>query len=127
MKNRIKIVLLFFLFIFFVVAVECRAGVWTDLGTLPGDLRSFAFDINDSGHIVGQSEGASSTRAFLWHAGTMTDLSTIVGGTNSFAYGINNSGQIVGATWSSTSGYQGFVYQNGVATTIDPLLPGLGL
>jgi probable HAF family extracellular repeat protein len=50
------------------------------LGTLEGDLASFALGLNDQGQVVGQSIGSgfSTFRAFLWENGTMTDLNTLV-------------------------------------------------
>ncbi len=62
-------------------------GTMTDLGVLGGDY-SYAYGINDSGQIVGYSDG----HAFLYSGSTMKDLGTL-GGTTSRAYGINASGQ----------------------------------
>jgi probable HAF family extracellular repeat protein len=47
----------------------------TDLGTLPGDVSSFAFGINNKGLAVGLG-----SRAFLWQNGVMTDLNAFVPG-----------------------------------------------
>ena len=63
----------------------------TDLGTPLGGSVSGAWDINDSGQVVGMSYTLGDTTQ---HA--------IIGGQGSLASGINNSGQVVG--WSSTSG-----------------------
>lgn len=66
-----------------------------DLGTLGGSS-SHAYDINDSGQVVGDSDGY----AFLYDGGNMIDLNTLLptgsGWELSVAYGINDSGQIVG-------------------------------
>lgn len=40
----------------------------TVLGTLPGDTRAVAFDLNASGVAVGFSDGPRGQRAFVWHA-----------------------------------------------------------
>ena len=75
-------------------------GVVTDLGTL-GGTNSFAYDLNETGVVVGAayipSPNASSPfHAFRWtSAGGMQDLGTL-GGTRSIAYGVNASGHIVG-------------------------------
>jgi probable HAF family extracellular repeat protein len=71
----------------------------TDLGTLQGGHRSYAFDINDRGQVVGYSETASGLyRAFVWKKGKMTAL-TLKGTpeeTESNARDLNDRGQIVG-------------------------------
>jgi len=71
-------------------------GGMRDLGTLYGGY-SYAFAINNSGVIVGESDGA----AFVYSNGVMVDLNTITpkdfGLVNlSVAWDINDSGQIVG-------------------------------
>jgi len=84
-------------------------GVMTDLGTLPGDVSTFAYTfaygINDAGQVVGQTccDQSGNSQAFLWQNGTMTDLNTIAdlntpgGPVYLFqAEGINSQGEIVG-------------------------------
>jgi probable HAF family extracellular repeat protein len=69
-------------------------GVMIDLG-VPGE-GNIAYDINDSGQIVGSSLG----RAYIYENGVVTDLNTLIpagsGLTLYAATGINNAGQIVG-------------------------------
>ncbi len=73
-----------------------------DLGTLPGDLDSFAYGINDAGQVVGYSFMGEQgpERAYLWSAGVMTDLNDLIppdsGWVLDEAYAINDAGQIVG-------------------------------
>jgi probable HAF family extracellular repeat protein len=78
-----------------------------DLGTLcaEGDCHSAAFDINDHGHIVGQSETvptSGTTRAFLYRNSQMTDLNGLLGPADQAqwdlfeARAINEFGQIAG-------------------------------
>lgn len=87
-------------------------GTMTDLGTLGGQ-DSYAYGINNSGQIVGNSATTNySTHAFLYSEGKMIDLGTLSEGDFSYAYSINNSGQIVGK-----SGGRAFLYSNG--TMID--------
>jgi len=89
-----------------------HAFLWTqagmqDLQTLPGDVFSFAYAINDRGQVVGQSIGASGSRAFIWQNGVMTDLNCLaVPGSMPliFANDINNSGRIVGEASDAGTG-----------------------
>src|SRR6266571_2635191 len=69
----------------------------TDLGTL-GGTTSAAFDINNSGEIVGHSllTGDVDTHPFRYSNGVIQDLGTL-GGTYGYAYGINDLSQVVGA------------------------------
>ena len=69
----------------------------TDIGTLPGDDTSFAFAVNNSGQVTGESlvQGTSMQKhAFRWSAATgMADISA---GLNSGGFAINDSGQVAG-------------------------------
>jgi probable HAF family extracellular repeat protein len=71
-----------------------------DLGTLPGDLFSEAFAINERGQVVGVSfGGANGSRAFLWENGVMTNLNDLAPGNLDVllsAQDINRDGEITG-------------------------------
>ena len=116
------------------VIVTPGEATFTDLGLLPNafqfgrDPSSWAYGVNLSGDIVGQSDsqyteqGGSpyhAPHAFLWNSGVMTDLSSIAGnGYESAAYSINDSGEIVGwtNTVSSVDGttlFRAYVYTGG--------------
>lgn len=106
-------------------------GVMHDLGILEGGVgHSYAYGINDSGVIVGESDiGAGphtgETHAFQYvgvpgAGGVMYDLGTLVpdgSGFDSGARAINNNGQIVGWSdgWSEALGYflHAFIYSGG--------------
>lgn len=49
-----------------------------DLSTLPGDINSYAYGINSKGQVVGDSNGGSYDRAFLWQDGVMVDLNSLI-------------------------------------------------
>jgi len=87
-------------------------GTITSLGTLVGGTYSYAYDINDSGLVVGESSTSSGSRnAFLYSSGTMTNLGTL-GGNTSTAESINNSGQIVGNSLNSGGLQDAFTYSS---------------
>ncbi len=106
-------------------------GLFSDLGNL-ANLEGFsseAFDINDSGQIVGRSQvnsldpfgnSFSPNHAFLWENGTMTDLGTF-GGVNSSAFGINNRGQVVGSVENNSGEERAFLWQDGMITDLGTL------
>ena len=82
------------------VVAEAKYTV-TSLGTLGGGTYSKAYDINDSGWIVGEGDFSSASgseiRGFLWKKETgMINLGAL--GTKSLARGINNAGKVVGYT-----------------------------
>ncbi|MHC4716401.1 MAG: hypothetical protein ACYS5V_05480 [Planctomycetota bacterium] len=91
-----------------------------DLGTL-GGVGGLAWDINDSGHIVG---GASTEdeelHAFLWSGGAMRDLGTL-GGEDSFASAINSAGTVVGRSRTAEGLRHAFLWADGVMTDLGTL------
>jgi probable HAF family extracellular repeat protein len=92
-----------------------------DLGTL-GGRRSVAYDNNNLGVIVGESQipeagDGGGTHAFLQRGlgSLMQDLGTIGGGVQgqSSAHGINDSGIVVGRATTSNSFNHAFLYSGG--------------
>jgi len=75
-----------------------ESGVMTDVGHLMGAPYAVACGINDTNQVVGESDTAKNTHAFLYSNGTMTDLGTLAGATIGYssAHAINRAGQIVG-------------------------------
>jgi probable HAF family extracellular repeat protein len=78
-----------------------------DLGTLGGS-DSVAYDLNDAGEVVGESQIDSEgwRNAFLYRAGVMKSLGWWR------AYGINNHGHAVGASLDAFS-HHAILYRNG--------------
>lgn len=114
-------------------------GAFTDLGTLPGRLRSGGYDINDAGHVAGlvsmPGGGAPNypTNPMLYRDGVMSDLGA--GGFSgpwSHAAAINNRDQVVGVLGVDFPDAGGdlyptlaFLYQNGTLNTLGGFGPNL--
>src|SRR5215212_9150421 len=118
-----------------------KDGQLHDLGTLPGDQLARALGINNTGEVVGYSEGIffctgqkewwdilgdspcdPHRRAFLYKEGQgMIDLGTLPGGNYSEATEINDAGQVVGKSQvSEESGrhpWRAFLYEEGQGMT----------
>jgi probable HAF family extracellular repeat protein len=103
------------------VPVTSTGSPMVDLGTLGGPS-SYAYDVNSSFQIVGESEISSAgyVHGFLYSGGVMTDIGTFPGGSNSYAFGISESGKVVG-TSDNGSAYHAFVYSGGVMTDLGTL------
>src|SRR2546430_13947791 len=100
-------------------------GNITGLGSLGGKHDySWAYDINDTGSIVGKSYytdnvGDSGMLAFLWEIGTMRDLGV---GFYSEAFAIDNAGHVVGSANRNDGGlWRAFLWQDGVTTDLGTL------
>lgn len=80
------------------------ADGFLDLGVLAGNI-SFAYGINEAGHIVGQTQHADGQdHAFIWTASDgMVDLGLAPGQPRAVAYAINNSGGVAGFVPSSAA------------------------
>ena len=88
----------------------------TVLGSLPGNVGSTAYAINNNGQIVGSANVGSTQHAFLYNNGVMSDLGILRGFQQSRATAINANGQVAGYDW--TSNYvddEGFLF-NGSST-----------
>jgi probable HAF family extracellular repeat protein len=98
------------------------AFLWTrekgmkGLGTLTGDLASFALGINDEGQVVGQSISPdfSTVRAFLWQNGSMIDVNTLVTSNPAKLHllsgvSINSSKEITGLAVDGAGAFHGYV------------------
>lgn len=84
-----------------IAAMWDKNGVVTEIGGLPGDPVSVAFDRNVHGQVVGASGLAYqiATKPFLWDGGVVQSLST-----PGFLYGqaeaIDGQGRIAGSAWN---------------------------
>jgi uncharacterized membrane protein len=78
-----------------------------DLGTLPGDLSSLAWDLNDLGQAVGESDPPFGRIPTLWNndaAHTPVALPFPAGDNFGTANSINSIGQVLGSTAYATPG-----------------------
>jgi probable HAF family extracellular repeat protein len=110
-------------------AVLWENGTPTNIGNLGGVAWNTPTAINNRGAIVGFSDlpGDSAANpnyhAFLWTKnGGIQDLNTLPGDTMSIAWGINDQGQVVGQSIGS-AGSRAFLWQNGVMTDLNTLVP----
>lgn len=101
----------------------------TVLGALPSTTGTVAWDINESGRVVGHGVRAGgSYTALLWENGNTTEIGDLAGGAyDSIAAGINDLGQVVGtgtvATSAGGSASHAFLWDRGVMTDLGDL-PG---
>jgi probable HAF family extracellular repeat protein len=101
----------------------------TDIGTLPGDTNAEAYDINDSGQVVGNSwVTLQSSRGFLYSGGQMVDVTTLIGGVSrATAERINDSGQIVGEALFPDGHWGLYLYGSGQLKDLGSLGGGAGV
>jgi len=91
-------------------------GTLTDLGTL-GGIYSIAWDVNESGQVVGKAFSTTAERAFLWQNGVMSDLGAL-GGSTSVAFDLNDAGNVVGDAATPEKTITAFLWDNGVMTNL---------
>ncbi len=107
-------------------ALLWQHGMVIDLGNLGGTMNNEGIDINNRGQVAGNSDlvGDTTMHGFLWHKSTgMIDLGTLPGDAGSDADGINDFGQVVGGSWDAEGNDRAYLWQNGVMTDLNTLIP----
>jgi probable HAF family extracellular repeat protein len=109
---------------------SAQAVLWQDgkpivLPSLGGEANNGAQDMNDLGVAVGFSDlpGDTVEHAVIWEKGKVHDLGTLSGDVSSSAYGINNLNQVVGESCDAENICRAFLWQDGVMTDLNALLP----
>ena len=109
----------------YIHAVLWQYGKIVKLGSLGGTF-NYPVGINNWGQVTGESNlpGDTATHAFLWqkHNG-MIDLGTLPGDLSSSGDGINDLGQIVGGSCDIDENCRAFLWQDGVMTDLNTLIP----
>jgi probable HAF family extracellular repeat protein len=112
-------------------ALLWEKGKVTDLGSLGGKTGqaggNIAYDINNLGQVVGNSDlpGDTTFHAFLWTRKTgMQDLGTLSGDVASVSISINDAGSVVGASLDAKFNPRAFLWEKGVMTDLNTLIAG---
>jgi probable HAF family extracellular repeat protein len=112
-------------------ALLWEKGKATDLGNLGGQTGqaggNIAYDINNQGQVVGNSDlpGDTTFHAFLWTKRTgMQDLGTLSGDVASVSISINDAGSVVGASLDANFNPRAFLWEKGVMIDLNTLIAG---
>lgn len=104
-------------------------GDFTSLGPILGGFTSQGYGINSQGDVAGWGKKfdeklqTNVRLAFLWTDGQMIDLGVLPGDTESFAQGVNDARQVVGLSWFFGSSSAPFIWEDGVMTDLNDLVP----
>jgi len=114
MEKIMKRVMLFLAAVVFAPLLARADALYTV--TVIGGAGSAAYDVNESGQVVGQLNAGGVYTGFFYDGTTLTDLG-MLGGTGSLAYRLNDSGTLVGKIYQEGDD-QAISYANGVVTVL---------
>lgn len=104
------------------VAFVYSQGTLTELGRLSTGNVALAYDINDKGKIVGESnispELHAPFRPVLYSHGAAQDLGTLADYEINSATAINNAGRIAGYSEAQDGSFHAFIYEHGTLTDV---------
>ncbi|MCH8822910.1 MAG: hypothetical protein IH984_05305 [Planctomycetes bacterium] len=114
--------------------IDSHAFIWdngkvTELPFIPDGFTSAGFGISNNGNVAGSGTKFDEVlqddvrHAFLWTDGKMIDLGVLPGRTESFAFGVNDARQVVGLSWDFGSNGAPFIWQNGVMSNLNDIVP----
>ncbi|HYB76853.1 MAG TPA: hypothetical protein VEE85_01520 [Candidatus Bathyarchaeia archaeon] len=105
-------------------ALLWQNGKATNLGNL-GGTEAEGIDINNWGQVAGLATlpGDVYYHAVLWTWSVPTDLGTLPDDVNSSGDGLNDWGQVVGGSYDKAGNSRAYIWQNGVMTDLNTLIP----
>lgn len=101
-----------------------HAALWENGTIIDLGIEGQAYDINESGEIVGSFSTQCESHAFLYRGGELMDLG-MLGPYVTEAYGINNRGQVVGYYWTDDFIPRAFLWDDGGFVDLNTLSPPL--
>jgi probable HAF family extracellular repeat protein len=99
-------------------------GTLTDFGTFDG-IPIAANNINNKGQVVGVTSGSpgSETVGVLWQNGVASGLGILPGDVSSSGSAISDNSKVVGQSCDANDNCRGFLWQDGVMTDLNTLVP----
>lgn len=96
-------------------AFSWRDGTMTQLSKPTWATDTIAYDVSNSGHIVGLASSATTTRPILWQSGILTQLPVPAGTRAGTAVAVNEQGMAVGHYELDLNGrFAASVWNNGL-------------
>jgi probable HAF family extracellular repeat protein len=97
-----------------------RPAVWSNgnLSYTSSAGSGDAYDVNNSGYVVGSGWHENGERAFIWHGNDVVELGKLSENPYSAAFSINDLGQAVGVSYGNSSLQHAVIWKAGVASEL---------